>query len=748
VQSTTVQDAAVEVPDFPRLHPGISCFVDEENLVIRSVRGAFNIEPQHREVMLRIITKLDGAHDLVTLLGHEPVADAFFGLRMLGWFAEAGMILSGPAAATSSPVLRDSPTQRLDRAVMVSGRGRLANAVARAMRGAGVAVHRGGIGEAARLHAALLVCLDAPDLEHLDDINREAMFASIDWLPIFPFGDAVMVGSLMAAGREPCFRCFELRWLGISSSIALERAYLAYLRRGGWRAEPQVATEEADRLAEVVTSLAFEWLAKPGTRIEAAMVRRESLAVARGPLEAHPLCGACGSSRFRARKQATYQELDWLESAIPLSQLGANIGALAEGPCALVSILPSPRSRASQDSGLPMVSVGRFAVPEPDQVDGKQTNWCHGSSVTAQDARILAIVEAAERYAGLCPTPIGANATYARLAAQAILPTQLTLYSEAQYREPGFPFLPFDPEREMAWSWGYNLTRNKPVLVPATAVSYGSDDELLGETSSGVAAHSSRGGALLNAALELIERDAFMIHWLQMLSPPLIEPKSIPDEEKQAQLHEVEASGYTVRIADLSTDLEIPVYLALGFREDRRAPALIVGAGASLDAGTALSRALKELYAATLSPSPHWRLRPPLRLQDVQCLEDHARAYEHPDWLPYAAFLWSSPRRIDIRRAPKSIGECETGGAHGLAQLIEQLAMHGHDLIGVELTPKEIERRGLKVVRAIIPGLQPLGFGDRIRLGGERLHEAPARMGYRTAPTREDDLNRIPHCFP
>jgi ribosomal protein S12 methylthiotransferase accessory factor len=52
----------------------------------------------------------------------------------------------------------------------------------------------------------------------------------------------------------------------------------------------------------------------------------------------------------------------------------------------------------------------------------------------------------------------------------------------------------------------------------------------------------------------------------------------------------------------------------------------------------------------------------------------------------------------------------------------------------------------MTVVRAIIPGLQPLTFHHRARfLGHPRLYEAPVRMGY---PARlEAELNAWPQPF-
>jgi ribosomal protein S12 methylthiotransferase accessory factor len=51
-------------------------------------------------------------------------------------------------------------------------------------------------------------------------------------------------------------------------------------------------------------------------------------------------------------------------------------------------------------------------------------------------------------------------------------------------------------------------------------------------------------------------------------------------------------------------------------------------------------------------------------------------------------------------------------------------------------------------MRAIVPGLQPLGFGPGLRLGGRRLYDAPLRMGVFSSRPAEQDLNRVPHCFP
>lgn len=747
MQFSGLQDSIDEtLPDFPRLRHGISIFRDNDGLVIRSVRGAFRITPVFCEAMLRTAAKLDGTNDFVTLLGHEKATDAFYLLRMLSWFSQSGLVASGPAGTTKGPLSGDLRIPRPSAHSMVlSGAGPLSVALLRRLELAGGRVRPGDVDDAAASGSVLITCLDRPNLAVLDQIHRAALAARVPWLPIFPFGDAIVVGPYVRRGRSACFRCFELRWLGISPSTACERAYLSHLRSGGWRHESSVADEEAEAVTGLIGRLAQHILAQPDGNTSVAFVERESRMLCDGPLLPHPLCEVCAGSSADA-KPALLEHADWFAPDIALPTLGQKIAEFAQGPCGLVSTIP-PRKRRepSRKARLPEVAVGRFALPYPETIDGKQENWCHGSATRAEDARTLAIIEGLERYSGLRPARGGLLAPYSSLSEHAILPAELPLFSETQYRQPAFPFQPFDPDRVIEWTWGNDLTSCRRVLVPATAAWYGRDDELLGETSSGVAAHSSRGMALLNGALELVERDAFMIHWLHRFSPPQIELTNITDDSQQALLGHVQAFGYAVHIVDLTTDLKIPVFLATGSRVDRRAPALLVGAGASIDPSVAVGRALKELYSATLNPTPHWKLRPPLSADNILTLEDHASAYEHPDWLPRASFLWASRQRIELHEhggPPYPYGNVE------LEALLVLLKEAGHHVIGVDITAPEMERSPLKVVRAIIPGLQPLGFGNRVRLGGKRLYEAPRRMGYDALETREDDLNRDPHCFP
>jgi ribosomal protein S12 methylthiotransferase accessory factor len=64
----------------------------------------------------------------------------------------------------------------------------------------------------------------------------------------------------------------------------------------------------------------------------------------------------------------------------------------------------------------------------------------------------------------------------------------------------------------------------------------------------------------------------------------------------------------------------------------------------------------------------------------------------------------------------------------------------------VDLSTDEAVRSGIRIVRVIIPGLQPLSFRYRARfLGHPRLYELPRKMGFPVLT--EDELNDFPQPF-
>jgi ribosomal protein S12 methylthiotransferase accessory factor len=81
-----------------------------------------------------------------------------------------------------------------------------------------------------------------------------------------------------------------------------------------------------------------------------------------------------------------------------------------------------------------------------------------------------------------------------------------------------------------------------------------------------------------------------------------------------------------------------------------------------------------------------------------------------------------------------------------LETCLELLDRVGSRVLYVDVTTPDIIPFGLRVVRTLATGLQPIHFGSgQERRGGRRLFEVPVAMGYATRPRLETELNPCPH---
>ena len=598
----------------------------------------------------------------------------------------------------------------------------------------------------------LLACLDGPQLAHFEELNERLWQARVSWLPAFILGEEAICGPMVRPGSSACFRCFELRWMGQSPSVAIESAFFRHLSEGGWRIEAPTARALGNWIGRWAARTTIDCAVglKTVNQVWIAHLDRQEPEIHR--LVPHPSCNVCAraqhvpSARYVSRLWGEWKHENAVETTT--ANLMSRLEQVRDDRLGLVGqVRPDGPAHPGVSGPALAVYVARFALPQPEYGQGGG-NWSHGSAFDPQQAQMIAMVEALERYCGLSAPSGGLVATYEEVADQAVFPPSLPLFSYTQYAQPGFPYLPFRPDLPLSWVWGYSLSRQKSRLVPESAVRFGSSERgILAESSSGVAAHPVRVQALLSGLLEMIERDGLMIYWLNHLSPPLIDLAQLPPGSCRMMIQQIEELGYHPLAANVTTDLGIPSFLALAIREDGRGPALLSGASAALDPITGLEKALREVFAAVLSySSGQWQLPDPPRDDQVRLPEDHAAAYAHPSRLDRAAFMWASGHSQPLDELP----HLSTGNPiQDLSTCLQILDNHRLELIAIDITTPDVARAAIHVTRTVVPGLQPIDFGlINLRLGGERLYSVPAQLGYTTGPTREAELNPFPHFFP
>lgn len=396
-----------------------------------------------------------------------------------------------------------------------------------------------------------------------------------------------------------------------------------------------------------------------------------------------------------------------------------------------------------------------YAAQLPDLEQWLGFSYLERSSAagrTRQEAIAATLGEAIERYAGAASMQETGDLLWApwnRLGSAAVDPRRFALYAPEQYAS-GWPFSPPTVDQPMRWATGYSLTQRREVLVPAqfAYLPYqGAPGEpiLVMHTSTGTACGETYEQAVLSGLCEVIERDAFMIHWLCRLSAPMVDITSDLDLVAEVK-QRYERAGIRYYLFDFTTDIAVPSYFCAVVEEGSNDTALAVGAATRTTGTAAARKALMEsiqtrVWLRQMAKSEG--LRRFSSFSEVNTFEDHVNLWGNQTMLPHADFLLKSDRTNPLRN------ECEVAETQGrIDWVVNQLAGRGMEAIVVDVTPSDIRSLGLHVVKAIVPEAIPLSADHRFEpLGGARLYEVPALLGY-AAPKTLDDFNPVPHPFP
>lgn len=314
-----------------------------------------------------------------------------------------------------------------------------------------------------------------------------------------------------------------------------------------------------------------------------------------------------------------------------------------------------------------------------------------GAGRTEEAALTACLGEAAERYAAALYDP--AELRFGDAPEGAIDPRELVPFSDEQRSRRSFPYARTGPLR---WVCGTDLATGRDRWAPAFAVFLPytpmTGEAIPGPTfSTGLAAGPTIEAAREAALLEAIERDAFTIAWFAGEARP--------------------RRGDGV---DLTGNLDVPVAGCLIERD-----VISVGTAASRTFEAAAEKArleaeLGQIYVRGLVR----RSPPPERIEDFA---GHARFYtDHADRRGALDVLRGMPAA-----APAPAAEVNPA---------EALLSAGFRPWWRDLTPRDLARIGVRVVRVLVPGLTPL-----------HADEAWPFLG---APRLREIRNRNPHPIP
>ena len=608
----------------------------------------------------------------------------------------------------------------------------------------------------------IIVCDDYLD-EHLLEINRQHLESGIPWVLIKPEGIQPLFGPVFRPlDRGPCLACLAYRYRG-------HQEVHNYLRNLTDADISLAARSVTPHLCDTVQGMAAfaiaKWLVlEKNTSIHqrAIGVDFADLSLTHHTISRRPQCLVCGDSALnrsdreivpiqlksspkRVRNSGGVRSMSPVATVDKFRQLVDPVGGV-------VSWLR--RTTDEFDPWLHVYWAGSNIALRNRKLSLLQLSLrtkSAGKGSTSQQSEASAICEALERYCGAFHgDEIRCRKRFSELSCSdsdaVIHPNDIQLFSDLQIRDAveinarGHPYnvVPhhFDPDSEIDFSPVWSVTRDGPAYVPTSLLYYGksaSEREAHEFTadSNGCAAGNTLEEAVLQGFLELVERDAFAVWWYNRLSMPAVDLASFGDDYLD------EASGYyrkfnrEIWVLDVTSDFEIPVFVALSRRTDKAQEDIIYGAGAHFDPHIAALRAVCELnqflnWAQGTGPGGAG-----YQVDDPQCLSwwQTATLVEHPYLMPNTEMTprtlsdYVSVETDDLR---EDIKRCQS--------LVETKGM---ELLVLDQTRPDIN---LPVARVIVPGMRH--YWQRFAPG--RLYEVPVELGWRSSQLTESELNPAP----
>lgn len=341
--------------------------------------------------------------------------------------------------------------------------------------------------------------------------------------------------------------------------------------------------------------------------------------------------------------------------------------------------------------------------------------------------------------------------SYNEMKNQALDPQTVVCFSEKQRRRPSFKLFNFDKNTRFTWEKGTNLISGEFIFLPAQLIylSYRlipQEKIIYPPISTGAAGGSSMVSALVRAIYEIIERDAFLIYYLNKLSGKRIALGSIDNKKIRPFIDAIESYNLKVYLIDITSDLLIPTFLSIVIDETGIGPAVSAGLKTHLDPITAILGSIQEALhprrwiRGRTQENP--RLLEKVRVNNINNIEDRA-------------LLWYPKRNIDklgfwLNQEEKKvqIKERELSFKQQLQIILEILKKNNIETYFVDVTIPAVKKNGYHVVKVIMPQLYPFYLIEKYPFfGGKRLYEVPYKLGFAKRKTKEEKLNKFPHPF-
>ncbi len=310
------------------------------------------------------------------------------------------------------------------------------------------------------------------------------------------------------------------------------------------------------------------------------------------------------------------------------------------------------------------------------------------------------------------------------------------------------------PGSQFLWIKGDSLVSGKKTFLPAQIVSAqdanrshdGVREPLvrIGITT-GLATWTDRTGARLRGALECIERDAYMIWWLNQLIVPRMSIQALCARDSELADLVATCARYRIQVHVLRLVTDAPTHAVCVVLEDTSpvGPRFTYGLKASRQLPYAVKSGILEALRAR-NTFRQYRAQGNSWNPDTKIAEighrDRLYYWSVPEHASHLASLITGPEV----EPEASIWDADTEAGH-LDRIVAWCRDVGYELLSVPLGTSRSNPTSWHVEMTVIPELQPTYVHEKLRqASGLRLASVPKLFGY---SPRKSPYTAAPHPF-
>lgn len=315
----------------------------------------------------------------------------------------------------------------------------------------------------------------------------------------------------------------------------------------------------------------------------------------------------------------------------------------------------------------------------------------------------------------------------------------------------------FNDQSVFSWERCLALGTGKRVYIPAQLVYWTYQlqphEPMIREmTTNGAGCMDSLEGAILVGLYELIQRDGYLIHWHNKLSPDRIDNDSIPFPKFQTLRAQAEKYHFDVHVLNFTSDVQIPTFGVLLQDRTGKFPLRAMGLSAHADAERAIANAFHEAWSINFWLRRIGRgegvLNVTAPFQDSRIDQlCRMQLFGAPEYEAHYRFLLEGAEKQYESVAAHFYKPVSQEPAATLQEVSKYLQSFGSDYSIYYFAAESpfLKKHQFHSVQTLVPALIPIHLVETYpHFGGNRLKCVPEKLGRKAAKV----WNPIPHPFP